>query len=160
MNNYPESKVPIAPYLKKFLLNRYRLQEPVKIVENSPLGICIMKAILDQRSSRFKNKSTFEDYTDRLRIILSSDMIDRANHTERIIIFNIDFATLFRESLITWFEAKKSAGSTTTDAVKSFLNFYKIEEEEYSYDAAVRNCIRFQDRKQITGSEIRKAKRK
>jgi hypothetical protein len=129
-----KTAIPIEPYLKKFVLFVMDVQEPIEVDEKGLLGRCIMKALQETRTHKFDR--VLENYTERIQVILNSDMRERSPRPHRMIYMNVELEKAFKEALIVWIKAQKRAGEPASTAAKNFLQELKIDDAEYSYDAA------------------------
>lgn len=144
MNNLLSIKIPIKPHLKKFLLNgkKHRL-EPLRATERSLLGICIMKTLMDNRKHKFDN--VLKEYTQRIEIILTDDMNKRSPRLYKLVNINVELERVFKEHLYIWVAAQNEAGIPEYEACKNFIDHYKIQPNEYTYDAAERAWRRYKN---------------
>jgi hypothetical protein len=143
-------KIPIKPHLKKYVLFTMDCQEPIATDEKGMIGRCIINVLKEKREHRFDN--VLEKYTDRIEVQLNADMRSRSPKLHRLLYINIELERLFREAIIIWVHAQKDAGMPANEACKNFLAKLKIEEREYSFDAAYKLWQRFND--------IRKARKR
>lgn len=147
---------PILPHLKKYIYTFYRLDksEPVPVNMRSSIGIA-MKHIL--REKKKVNKKDIDRYSERV----SFDLCDRLGRFQLkyslVIQFNIEYDRVFKENLRQWVMAQFENGVNNRVAVMNFLKYYNIKEDEYSYESAYRDWLRFKrkeyDRK-LTGETV------
>jgi hypothetical protein len=153
MANKPLSiKIPIKPHLKKFVLFMMQCSEPIFLDEKEMLGRAIIKILQEKRAHKFDNR--LETYTDRIEVVLNSDMRERSPRLNRIIHINVELEKNFREGLILWIKAYKKLGAPANEACKSFLAELKIEETEYSYDAAYKVWQRFNQSSRVKNKRL------
>lgn len=132
---------PTKPHLKKFVLWMLELPEPLKINERDMLGRNIIKVLQEKRSDKndlVKRSATSgrELLTSRLSVVLTTAMERRSPSLHRIINVNYELDNEFQEALITWIRAQQELEIPTSTACKNFLARLKIDEKEYTYDAA------------------------
>lgn len=153
-----EYRVPILPYLKKFILGQlYDGQdEPIKVEEDSPLGRSVMSILIDKRQVASSVARSFHgrEYDDALRIVLSHSMMDRSPSIKKLARLNLEFDSLFRTALFVWVKAQNQNGIPAYTAVQAFLDEYDITEEEYAHAAAYGAWKRFK-----SGEYVKKRRR-
>lgn len=135
--------IPIKPHLKKFVLYTMEAIEPVMVTERDLLGRSIMKVLQETRKHTFDN--VLDSYTDRIKIILTDDMRKRSPRLHRLLYMNTELEKHFRDALLIWIRAQRKMGSPVNEACKNFLATLKIDDQEYSYDAAYKVWQRFND---------------
>ena len=144
-------KVPILPQLKKFVLAQlYDGQaEPIKVEEDSPLGRAVMSILIDKRQVKTSiARSTHDkEYSETLRLTLSHSMMERSPSIKKLARLNLEFDELFRQAIFIWVRAQNQNGVSSSEAVQNFLDYYKIEESEYTKDAAYQAWYRFKHQK-------------
>jgi len=133
--------IPIKPHLKKFVLFQLDRSEPLELSEKDLLGSAVMKILLEKRQHRFEN--IVESYTSRIKVKLNSDMRKRSPRLYRLIYANTELEREFKEALMLWIRAQRQLGYTAKDACINFLETMKIDEREYSWDAAYKAWQRF-----------------
>lgn len=142
-------KVPILPHLKKFVLAQLYegQQEPIKVEEDSPLGRAVMSILIDKRqvTTSVARSSHNKEYDHTLRLILSHAMMERSPSIKKLARLNLEFDEIFRQAIFIWVKAQKQNGVASSVAVQNFLEYYSIEEHEYSKDAAYKAWQRFKD---------------
>jgi hypothetical protein len=132
-------KVPIRPYLKKFYLKSHNLQEPVKVDEDSYLGKQVMSILQDKRSMNGKEANTITEFDTvdldhTLALELSAEMQKRSPKIGKLIRINTSLQHVFKAGVIVWIQASQRMGSTPYAACRDFLEFYNIDEGEYTAD--------------------------
>lgn len=136
--------VPIKPHLKKFVLYVLDAREPVIVRERDILGRAIIKAIQETRTRRFDR--VLDQYTARIKVVLTKEMRERSPRLNRIIHMNTTIEQEFWDAIVLWVKAQRRMGSPADGACKDFLNTLKIDETEYSYDAAYKQWQRYNKR--------------
>jgi hypothetical protein len=144
--------IPIKPHLKKFLLFTMEVKEPVVITERDMLGSAIMKVLQETRNHKFDN--VLEGYTERLKLVLTESMRKRSPRLHRLVYINTQLEKDFQTGLLLWVRAQKLAGIPAKTAIINFLAALKIDENEYSYDAAAKAWIRFNEASRNKGLEV------
>ena len=146
-------KVPILPHLKKFVLAQlYEGQsEPLKVEEDSPLGRAVMSILIDKRQVKTSEaRSTHnKEYDSILRLVLSQSMMERSPSIKKLARINLEFDEIFRQAIFIWVRAQNQNGVASYGAVENFLEFYKIDESEYTKDAAYQAWQRFKHQKYL-----------
>ncbi|HEY3406435.1 MAG TPA: hypothetical protein VGK59_23770 [Ohtaekwangia sp.] len=145
--------IPTRKHLKKFLLRYYDTREPVMIDNHTSLGRAVLSALV----LKMQYVPDGHDHNDTLQLQLSSRVTERTLRTKQLITINNHLDEMFEEALITWIHAQGTEGVNPNLACKSFLSFFKIEESEYSYDAAYKRWQRFKTR---AAEKLKKNQRK
>lgn len=133
--------IPIKPHLKKFVIFTMEVSEPVVVKEKDLLGSAIMKALLETRQHKFDR--LLDSYTSRIKVVLTHDMRERSPRLHRLLYMNTELENDFQTGLLLWVRAQRKMGYPANEACKNFLATLKIEEKEYSYDAAYKVWQRF-----------------
>ena len=150
MNDF---KVPILPHLKKFVL--YQLYdgqaEPIKVEEDSPLGRSVMSILIDKRqvTTSSARSAYSKEYDSTLRLVLSHSMMERSPSIKKLARLNLEFDEIFRQAIFIWVRAQNQNGVGSYAAVQNFLEFYKIDESEYTKDAAYKAWQRFKHQQYV-----------
>lgn len=148
-------KIPIKPHLKKFILFLMdEPKEPLEITEKQLLGRSIIKVLQETRSHRFDN--VLDDYTARIQVILTDAMRKRSPKLHRLVYINTEIENSFREALIVWIKAQTKTGEPANESCKNFLSELKIDEREYSFDAAYKVWQRYNDVRKLQQAIIRR----
>lgn len=129
--------IPVFPHVKKFILQKYNLSNPIKTEEYNTFGKSITLALKDNRLRVDYNDSQYRDrLTESITIILTKEQSEFAPKLQKLIRINDAMNDAFKEHLLTWIEGQRAAGISAHHACKMFLDFYAIDEKEYSLDAA------------------------
>jgi len=135
----------IYPHVKKFI-TRNNKANPFRVEEYSTLGRLITLALRDTRAS-FQYKDNNDQYRNRLTatitIILTDDQSKYGPTIGKLMRINIDMDRIFKEALIVWICAQQQQGIPPYNACKLFLQYYGIDESEYSLDAAYKYWQRY-----------------
>lgn len=127
--------IPIKPHLKKFVIWMLGVQEPVKVSERDMLGRCIIKVLQEKRTQR-NVRGQNEGASARIRVKLTQDMAKRSPYLHRLININVELDNEFHDAIILWVKSWREMGMPASTACKEFLRVLKIDENEYTYDAA------------------------
>ncbi len=100
-----------------------------------------MKTLNEKRKHKFDN--VLDEYTERIQLSLTDDMRKRSPSLRRLVHINVDLERVFKEHLYIWVEGQRNAGIPEYEACKNFLDHYRIQDNEYSYDAAERAWRRY-----------------
>jgi hypothetical protein len=129
--------IPVYPHVKKFILKKFRLHEPARAEEYNTFGKFIMTALEDKRLRIDYNDSQFRDrLTASIKVNLTTHQAKFAPRLQKLIRINHAMDDAFKEHLVTWIQGQGAAGIPAYTACKMFLEFYEIDEKEYSLDAA------------------------
>ena len=140
-------RVPVLPYLKKYIEKQFfaGLKAPYKIEEDSLIGKFMMSQIIDGRHKDLRGDKRIE-MSQVIEIELSEAMAERSPSLGKLITVNYFLDKLFKNELITWIKSADYCGVRPFPASKAFLQHYKIDENEYSHDAAYRHWLRDQQK--------------
>jgi hypothetical protein len=138
-------KIPIFPHLKKFLNKQYgfNVKKPIQIDEHSSIGKLVMLALRDKRFSSEYNDQYRNKLTTEIVLRLSKEMVELSPQISKLMKINISIDELFKSHLIAWINGQLTTGIPAYTSCKYFLQFYNIEEKEYSLDAAYKYWQRF-----------------
>jgi hypothetical protein len=141
--NYMSFKVPVSVYVKKYLVKKFFAghKGPYKIEEDSLLGKQFMANIIDGRKHDFID--THIEVTEHIEVILSQDMMARSPKQSKLRSINFFLDKIYKEGLIDWVIAAKCYGTRPYAATRDFLEFYGIDNNEYSHDAAYKLWQRY-----------------
>lgn len=129
--------IPVFPHVKKFILQKYRLSTPIKSEECNSFGKAITLALKDNRLRIEYNDSQVRNrLTETLTIILTKEQSEFGPRLQKLVRINNAMDDAFKEHLLTWVEGQQTAGIPAHTACKMFLEYYDIDEKEYSLDAA------------------------
>lgn len=128
--------VPVFPHIKKFILKTYGQAEPVKVEEYNSLGKMVTLALRDNRTRADHNDQQRDRVTATITIILGKEQTELGPRIGKLMRINNHVDVLFKEHLLIWIHALKADGIAPFTACKMFLEFYGIDEKEYSLDAA------------------------
>jgi len=142
--NYETITIPIYPHLKKFILAEFELTEPVKVEKHSLLGRQIYPLLRSPKRYQVKT-----DLKESLRVVLSRPMekFEREGKRSKLALINKYYDKLFKICMYNWVQGQYNAGIPASQAIKNYLSYYQIREEEYSYEAAQRAWLRHRNKK-------------
>lgn len=131
--------IPVFPHVKKFILKKYRLTSPIKTEETTTFGKSITLVLKDNRLRIKYQDSQYRDrLTESLTVVLTKEQAEFGPRQNKLIRINQAMDDAFKEHLLTWIGAQQEAGIPAYAACKMFLQFYDIDEKEYTLDAAYR----------------------
>lgn len=138
-----EFNVPLLPYLKKYVEKQFfaGLTAPYKIEEDTLLGKQFMSLLMDCRTKDLRGDKKIE-MSATLPVLLSEELAKRSATLPKLIPINYYLDKLFKAALIAWIQCSEELGVRPFNSSKSFLAYYKIEEAEYSHDAAYKVYLR------------------
>jgi hypothetical protein len=131
-------KIPVFPHVKKFLAKNCDVSSAIRTEEYSTLGKLVTRALLDRRTSEENNDQYRDKLTTFITISLTKEQAELSPRLNRLMRINIDIDRVFKDHLLTYIYALKETGIPPFTACRMFLQFYKIDEKEYSLDAAYR----------------------
>lgn len=138
--------IPVLPHVQKYVSKKFfngNNHGPYKIEEHALLGKIFMAVIIDGRKADFIDKHL--EMTGKLHVKLSQDMLKRSPRMNKLVTVNFFLDKLFKDALIDWILSADHYGIRPFPASKDFLQYYGIEEAEYSHDAAYRHWIRWKN---------------
>jgi hypothetical protein len=139
--------IPVFPHVKKFLAKNCDVNSAIKTEEYTTLGKLVTKALLDRRNaednsedSKIKVGKGFrgEKITSVITICLTKEQAELSPRLHRLMRINVDLDRIFKDHLLTYIYALTGTGIPASTACRMFLEFYSIDEKEYSLDAAYR----------------------
>jgi len=133
--------IPVLPHVKKIILNHYKFTEPVKADLSNVIGLQLY-ALVKEKSRR---RNGHNSYRDILKVDLCHEIEKREIRMGSLILINHYFDKHFKYLMFNWIQAQYEAGISAYQAVKNFLNFYQIDENEYSYESGYRAWLRYKN---------------
>lgn len=138
--------VSILPHLKKFIYKFYDLpkDQPVKVEMTSSMGIAMKFALRDKKklhrnySDKLNEESIQFELCHRLKKLSLSPALIKS--------FNQHYHRIFKEQMRLWVMAQWEVGINNRQAIMSFLKYFNIKENEYSYESAQRDWLRFKNK--------------
>lgn len=129
--------IPVFPHVKKFILQKFNVSNPVKTEEYTTLGRIVTLVLKDERSPTSSNNSQNRDrVTESLTIVLTKDQARMRPSMYKLVRINQAMDDAFKEHLLTWVDAQQESGISAHLACRMFLEFYDIDHKEYTHDAA------------------------
>jgi hypothetical protein len=145
-DNRTRFTIQVFPHVKKFILRKFKLSNPIKSEEYSTFGKSITLALKDNRLRIEYNDSQYRNrLTETLTIVLTKEQSEFTPRIQKLMRINTAMDIAFKEHLLTWVDGQHEAGIPIHTACKMFLQFYDIDEKEYSLDAAYKHCQRKKD---------------
>jgi hypothetical protein len=138
-------KIPIRPHLKKFVLKQLGA-DPIIATERDFLGNAIMAVLNDKRNHN--QPQELYRMTERITVVLTKEMKERSPRLGRIVYVNTLLSKQFRDALVIWVQAQVHAQIPANQACKNFLEHYRIDENEYTYDGLYKIWQRHKDDRQ------------
>jgi hypothetical protein len=137
-------KVPVLAYLKKYLEKQFfpGEQAPYKIEEDSLIGKQFMSLLIDQRTKELMGDQKLL-HSETLEVELSEAMAERSPNLRKLGSINYFLDKLFKDALIVWIKSAEIHGGRPYPASKAFLEYFNIDESEYSHDAAYKVWTRY-----------------
>lgn len=140
MTNRNQFTVPVFPHVKKFIIRKYRApssgSETVKTEEYSTLGKLVTLALRDGRQWTEYNTIHRKQLTDSITLHLTNEQLKLGPRISKLLRINVDVDREFKSHLVSWIQAGTAFGIAPFTTCKSFLAYYRIDEKEYSLDAA------------------------
>lgn len=145
---------PIFPHLKKFIYSfyDYPTSEPIEINMRMSLGIAMKHVLREKKKANLKN---LERYEERIQLLIGGEFLDLELRPAYIVNFNMHYDRMFKEFMYTWIKAQELSGINNRQSIQAFLQRFNIKENEYSYDAAQRQWLRFKNKEYEFHPEIR-----
>jgi hypothetical protein len=136
-----EYTIYVKPHLKKFLPKYFNTKEPIKIDSTNVHGkVFVAVSVVQQDTlSKFSDQS----YSDRLVFDLSHELQRIRPKKRDIQKINIYFDKLFKEIMYQWALASLMSGTYASEGLKNFLDYYRISEDDYSWNSAHRAWMRY-----------------
>lgn len=135
-------RIPIKPYLKKFILIHYKLTEPVPLNISSLLGHQVYAMLVVKRKSLRSN----DVFTDNIEMEFRAPAIRKlAYRMGYVVRINHYFDKIFKDCMYTWAMAQDSVGYPPYQGLRDYLRHYGIKEEEYSFENAYRAWMRYKN---------------
>lgn len=129
--------IDVFPHVKKFILKKFQLSHPIKAEEYNTFGRLVTLVLKDNRmrleygNSQYRNRLTAK-----ITIILTKEQSEFGPRLNKLLRINEAMDDAFKEHLLTWVAGQEAAGIPAHTACKMFLEFYDIDEKEYTLDAA------------------------
>jgi hypothetical protein len=137
-SNRNRYKIPVFPHVKKFIAKNCDISSAIKTEEYTTLGRLVTRALLDRRTGEENNDQYRDKLTTYITISLTKEQAELSPRLNRLMRINIDLDRVFKDHLLTYIYALKETGIPPFTACRMFLELYKIDEKEYSLDAAYR----------------------
>lgn len=135
-----ELKLFLKPHIRKFVLNHHPGKEPLIIDERSMLGSIIMNCTNDKR--KFKFDKAINNYTTDIRVVPTTEILKRSPRQYQLVKVNIELERWFREAVLVWVRAQVAAGVPASASCKTFMAYYKLDENDISFEGIHKMWIR------------------
>ena len=129
-------KVHVFPHVKRFILKEYGPSEPVKSEEYGVFGKMVTLALKDNRAGADNNDQYRDRLTASITIVLTHEQSKMGPRLGKLLRINVHMDSLFKEHLLAWISALKANGIAPYTACKMFLDYYDLDENEYSLNSA------------------------
>lgn len=141
-----EFKIEVFIHLKKFMLRAFPHQRGTfTTYEKTELGKLVTIALLKHRQTQFTGKSP----NDQERNRPMATIILRLTEAQRLLkprqfklAINLEVDDVFKRYLLLWITTQGTMGVGVQAACRSFLEYYDIDETEYSLGAAYKHWQR------------------
>lgn len=137
--------IPVYPHVKKFILKYYKLSDPARTEEYNAFGKSVTAALRDNRTISENNDQYRDRLTATLTLLLTKDQAQLGPRIPKLTRINVDMDRLFKDHMISWIHALQVSGLAPFNACKMFLQYYGIDDSEYSLDAAYKFWQRSKD---------------
>ena len=135
--------VPVYRHLKKFIIKNYKCTETIKVENYSTLGDIVTLCLRDPQQA--ENNDQYRDrLTANITLVLSARQAKLGPRMSKLVALNVKMDRVFKEHLLAWIQALRKDGIAPFTACKIFLDYYDIDESEYSLDAAYKHWQRSQ----------------
>lgn len=137
ISNRRQYSLPIFPHLKKFIVKNYGAGV-ITTEEGTVLGRIVTAVLRENRTRKFSARDWPHHLqtTAMITIRLTTDQAGLSPKLSKLMRINLDMDKVFKDSLVGWILAQGEAGILAYPACKSFLDYYGIDSNEYSLDAA------------------------
>lgn len=127
-----EVEIKLLPHLKKFILKFYKQSEPVRVDFDMSIA-SVFDSVLRRKNIYRKDR---DRYTAPLRFLLNKRLSELSLEHKYLVQFNVEFDRIFKDNLNQWVLAQANVGVSDSQAVRDFLDYYNIREDELSFDTA------------------------
>jgi hypothetical protein len=138
--------IPVYPHVKKFMQKKYGSASVIRTEEYSTLGKLVTLALLEKRHWKEYSLQFKEKELPSITLQLTHEQCELGPRIHKLLRINIDMDAEFKAHLITWILAGQDLGVPPYRTCRSFLEHFKIDEKEYSLDAAYKYWQRQQRR--------------
>jgi hypothetical protein len=130
--------IDVFPHIKKFILkNHDATNGSIKVEEYTTLGKYVTLALREPATA--ENNDQFRDrLTTTLTLELTKKQTQLGPRVSKLMRVNTDMDRVFKEHLLCWIKAQSALGIPPFTACRTFLEYYAIDESEYSLEAAHR----------------------
>lgn len=128
--------IPVFPHVKKFIEKKYQATGVIKTEEYTTLGKMVTLALRDGRRWTEYNTIERKHLSDTITLHLTTEQLKLGPRTTKLLRINLDMDREFKSHLISWINAGSFVGIKPFNSCKNFLAYHRIDEKEYSLDAA------------------------
>lgn len=128
--------IPVFPHVKKFIEKKYQATGVIKTEEYTTLGKMVTLALRDGRRWTEYNTIERKHLSDTITLHLTTEQLKLGPRTTKLLRINLDMDREFKSHLISWINAGTYVGIKPFNSCKNFLAYHRIDEKEYSLDAA------------------------
>jgi hypothetical protein len=132
--------IDVFPHVKKFILKTFPAsveRGAVKVEEYNTLGKYVTLALREPAGA--ENNDQYRDrLTASITLILTKKQSQLGPRLHKLMRINTDLDRVFKEHLLSWIAALSASGIAPYTACRMFLEYYGIDESEYSLEAAHR----------------------
>lgn len=132
-------KIPVKPYVKKYLIGRYGKQHT--ITKSSFLGFLVY----DRLNKDFDPKTEYKGLDDVYEVELTNWVFKSQGHSvskNQLLAIGHALYLLFREDCFEYVESEQTKAGNATKALKEFLNKYEIREDDLKFETIYRDYKR------------------
>ena len=135
--------IPVHTYIKKYLLKRFKCEEPVVITNNTLLGKLIIKNFQDTITRQTLKKN---EYSNDLRVCFDADYFGKKGFSitpDNVYDFNSIVDSLFRRDIgmHIGLNFMFSVGERKL-TISNFLNYFYIAEDELNVESIIKHFQR------------------
>jgi hypothetical protein len=132
--------IPMPSYLKKFILQEFKLEEPIQLNENNLFAREIMKVVTDHRRSK-----GFDKFDNKIDVILNQNISDFSVSIGKLAMVNESMTMIFKRCMYSFVKGQYIAGIPASKAIPNFLDLYGIRESEYKSETGYREYERYKN---------------
>jgi hypothetical protein len=145
--------IPVFPHVKKFIQKKYQAADVVKTEEYTTLGKMVTLALRDNRRWTEYNTIERKHLSDTITLHLTSEQLKLSPKISKLMRINLDMDREFKSHLVSWIHAGIVVGIKPFNSCKNYLSYHRIDEREYSLDAAYKFWQRYKRGETISDSD-------
>ncbi len=136
--------IPVFPHVKKFIQKNYRFPSIIKVDEYDILGKFVTLALNDNRPSNEYGENYYRDrLTAKLTFMLTARQARQSPRIHKLMRLNIYMDKEFKDHMIIFISAQVKLDVPAYEATRNFLEYYDLDEKEYSLEAAYKSWQRY-----------------